>query len=119
SQWCPSDSIDYAVMERTERAAVVPLDAGWNDIGSWAALWDVGDKDSNGNVVSGNVYLEETADSYVRAGERTVAVIGMQGVVVVDTDDAVLVVQRERAQDVKQVVQRLEAEGSLLVERHP
>ncbi len=116
---CPEDSIDYAVMEKTDRAAVVPLDAGWNDVGSWAALWEVSQKDEAGNVVIGPAYLYDTTNSLVRGRDRTVAVIGMDGVVVVDTADAVLVVNRDRSQDVKQVVQRLEAEGSPVVERHP
>ena len=115
---CPSDSIDYAVMERTERAAIVPLDAGWNDVGSWAALWEVGDKDANGNVVAGNVYLEGTTNSYVRGCDRAVAVVGMDRTVVVDTGDAVMVVGMERTQDVKKIVTRLEAEDSDLVRRH-
>jgi mannose-1-phosphate guanylyltransferase/mannose-6-phosphate isomerase len=115
---CPSDSIDYAVMERTDRAAVVPLDAGWNDVGSWAALWEVGDKDPDGNVVIGNAYLEGVTNSYVRAEDRAVAVIGVDNAVVVDTGDAVLVVGRDAAQGVKKIVQRLEHEGSDLVERH-
>lgn len=116
---CPDDSIDYAVMERTQHAAMVPLDAGWNDIGSWAALWEVGDKDAAGNVTSGNVYLEGTTNSYVRAGDRAVAVIGMDHAVVVDTSDAVMVVHKDATQDVKKIVKRLEAEGSDLIRRHP
>jgi mannose-1-phosphate guanylyltransferase/mannose-6-phosphate isomerase len=116
---CPADSIDYAVMEHTDRAAIVPLDAGWSDVGSWAALWEVGEKDHDGNVVNGDVYLEGTTDSYVWARDRAVAVVGMDRAVVVDTGDAVLVVHMDRTQDVKNIVGRLESEGSSLVLRHP
>ena len=116
---CPSDSIDYAVMERTDHAAVVALDAGWDDVGSWAALWDVGEKDAAGNVVQGTAYLEDTHNSLIRSRSRTVAVVGMRDVIVVDTDDAVLVVHRDRSQDVKKIVSRLEQAGSDLLEQHP
>lgn len=103
----PSLSIDYAVMEKTQRAVVVPLDAGWDDLGSWAALWELGSKDGDGNVTVGEVILEDVTGSYVRADSRLVAVIGVSDVVVVETDDAVLVVPRNRTQEVKSVVDRL------------
>ena len=108
---CPSDSIDYAVMERTDRAAVVPADIGWNDIGAWSALWDVGEKDDTGNVRRGDVYLDGVKDSLVRAESRMVAAIGVDNLVIVETPDAVLVATRERAQDVKKVVDFLKTNG--------
>ena len=104
---CPSDSIDYAVMERTDRAAVVPADIGWNDIGAWSALWDVGSKDQQGNVVRGDVYLDGVTNSLVRAESRMVAAIGLTDVVIVETADAVLVADKRCAQDVKKVVDYL------------
>jgi mannose-1-phosphate guanylyltransferase/mannose-6-phosphate isomerase len=108
---CPSDSIDYAVMERTDRSAVVPADIGWNDIGAWSALWDVGDKDAAGNVSRGDVYLDGVSNSLVRAESRMVAAIGVDGLVIVETPDAVLVAHRDRSQDVKKVVEHLKANG--------
>ena len=108
---CPSDSIDYAVMERTDRAAVVPADIGWNDIGAWSALWDVGGKDAVGNVSRGDVYLDGVKDSLVRAESRMVAAIGVDNLVIVETPDAVLVAKRDRSQDVKKVVEHLKANG--------
>ena len=103
----PADSIDYAVMEHTSRGVVVPLDAGWSDVGSWNALWEVSDQDQDGNVVEGDAVVENTLRSYVRSGSRLVAVVGVQDVVVVETPDAVLVTTRERSQQVKAIVERL------------
>jgi len=108
---CPSDSIDYAVMEHTQHAAVVPTDIGWNDIGAWSALWDVGDKDANGNVLRGDVYLDGVSDSLVRAESRMVAAIGVNNLLIVETPDAVLVADKNRAQDVKKIVDYLKASG--------
>jgi mannose-1-phosphate guanylyltransferase/mannose-6-phosphate isomerase len=108
---CPSDSIDYAVMERTHHAAVVPADIGWSDIGSWSALWEVGEKDRQGNIARGDVYLDGVKDTYIRADSRMVAAIGVEDLLVVETPDAVLVADRARAQDVKKVVDYLKANG--------
>jgi mannose-1-phosphate guanylyltransferase/mannose-6-phosphate isomerase len=108
---CPSDSIDYALMERTRHAAVVPTDIGWNDIGAWSALWEVGEKDAAGNVTRGDVFLEGVADSLVRAESRMVAAIGVSNLLIVETPDAVLVADKSRAQDVKKVVDYLKASG--------
>jgi mannose-1-phosphate guanylyltransferase/mannose-6-phosphate isomerase len=102
---CPADSIDYAVMEKTARAAVVSLAAGWSDVGSWASLHDALPKDSNGNVASGDVILESCRDTYVSAQSRLVAAIGLEGVAIVETEDAVLVVKREHAESVKRVAE--------------
>ena len=108
---CPSDSIDSAVMEKTERAAVVPLDAGWSDVGSWSALYDVLEKDGDGNVARGDVVLERCKDSYVLSTGRLVAAIGLEGFVVIETADAVAVLPQREAQSIKAVVDRLKRAG--------
>jgi mannose-1-phosphate guanylyltransferase/mannose-6-phosphate isomerase len=106
---CPANSIDYAVMEKTDRAAVVPLDANWNDLGAWSAVWEVAEKDGNGNAVSGDVLLEDVRDSYIEAHSRMVAAVGLQDTVIIETSDAVLVADRNRVQGVKKIVEMLEA----------
>ena len=98
------NSIDYVVMERTSMAAVVPTDPGWSDVGSWASLWDIADKDSNGNAIEGDVINFAVTNSYVSASNRLVAAVGLDGVVIVDTPDALLVAGMAHAQDVKEVV---------------
>lgn len=108
---CPADSIDYAVMEKTEQAVVIPLDAGWNDVGSWSALWDVTQKDDSGNAIHGDVLTVDTSNSFVHAEGRLVATIGVHDLVVVETDDAVMVAPKERVQEVKAIVDRLNAMG--------
>jgi mannose-1-phosphate guanylyltransferase/mannose-6-phosphate isomerase len=108
---CESISIDYAVMERAKSAVVVPVTMGWNDVGSWSALWDVGDKNDDDNVCYGDVLINNVKNSYVRTGGPLTAVLGLEGVVVVVTDDVVLVASRDHAQDVKQLVETLEANG--------
>ena len=108
---CPSDSIDYAVMEKTAKAAVVPLDAGWSDVGSWSALYDVLEKDADGNVARGDVVLEGCKDSYVLSTSRLVAAIGLEGFVVIETADAVAVLPQSDAQSIKTVVDRLKRAG--------
>src|SRR3954451_21114123 len=104
---CPSDSIDYAVMEHTLAAAVVPVSMGWSDLGSWDALWEMGDKDDRGNALAGNVVAEATRNCYLRSEAGLVAAIGVEDIVVVATDDAVMVAPRNRTQEVKQLVGRL------------
>ncbi len=104
---CPSDSIDYAVMEHTFHAAVVPVGMGWSDLGSWDALWEISDKDARGNSVAGNVVAEETRNCYLRSEGGLVAAIGVEDLVVVATDDAVMVAPRGRTQDIKKLVARL------------
>jgi mannose-1-phosphate guanylyltransferase/mannose-6-phosphate isomerase len=106
---CPSDSIDYAVMEHTKHAIVVPADIGWSDVGSWSALWEVQDGDADGNVVRGDVYLDGVSNSLVRAESRIVAVVGLKDVVVVETNDAVLVAHKDQVQRVKQIVDHLKS----------
>ena len=105
---CPSDSIDFAVMEATRNAAVVPLDAGWTDLGSWETLMGAGVPDANGNVLMGDVIAEDSRGSYLRAESRLLAAIGLKDCVVVETADSVLVAPRDRVQDVKAIVQRLQ-----------
>ena len=106
-----SDSVDYAVMEKTRDAVMVPLDAGWNDVGSWAALHDVLPADEQGNVARGDVLLEDTSGCYVHADSRLVAALGLHDVVIVETADAVLVASKSRVQDVKKLVARIKAAG--------
>ncbi len=108
---CPDISIDYAVAERTTRAAVVPSDLGWSDVGSWSALWDMGPQDSAGNVSVGDVLLESSRDCYVRSDGVLTAVVGLRDAIVVVTEDAVLAMHRSRSQDVKKVVERLRQAG--------
>lgn len=108
---CPNISFDYAVAERTSRAIVVPCDIGWSDVGSWGALWEIGAKDSKGNVTHGDVLLDKAEDCYVRSDDMLTAVIGLKDAVIVTTEDAVLAMHRDYAQDVKQVVDRLKAAG--------
>jgi mannose-1-phosphate guanylyltransferase/mannose-6-phosphate isomerase len=104
---CPSDSIDYAVMEKTSEGLVLPLDAGWSDVGSWAALWEIGSNNGTGNVVVGDVIQKDTKNSYFHAGSRLLAAVGVEDLVVVETADAVLVCHKDRVQDVKDIVNEL------------
>jgi len=104
---CPSDSIDYAVMEKTSLGGVVSLDCGWSDVGAWSALWEVGDQDEQGNVSKGDVILDNCEGSYFRSDSRLIAATGLTNVVVVETPDAVLVADRDRVQDVKRIVNQL------------
>jgi mannose-1-phosphate guanylyltransferase/mannose-6-phosphate isomerase len=108
---CRSISLDYAIMENTGRAVVVPADFGWTDVGSWSALWDIGAKDAGGNVLVGDVVAEGATTSYLRSDGPLVAALGVEDLVVVATPDVVLVAARNRDQDVKLLVERLKAEG--------
>ena len=108
---CPSDSIDYAVMEKTQSAVVVPLDAGWSDVGSWSALQDALPTDGNGNVTAGDVIMEGAQGCYLHSTSRLIAAVGLRDHVVVETKDAVLVAPRDKVQEVKQLVARLKAQG--------
>jgi len=107
---CPDESIDYAVMEKTQDAVVVPLDAGWNDIGAWSALWEVNDKDKNGNTTFGDTILQDTSNSLIHGRERLVTTIGLDNIVIVDTKDALLVACKDKVQDVKKIVEKLKKE---------
>ncbi len=108
---CPDGSIDYAVMEKTTRAWCVPLDCGWSDVGSWDSLWEASKKDNHGNVISGNVVGVDLKNCCVKAGSRLVAAVGLENMVVVETADALLVIPRQRSQDVKAVVRILKGKG--------
>ena len=108
---CPADSIDYAVMEKTRRGAVIPLDCGWSDVGAWSTLWQVSERDDRGNVAIGDVMIEDCSDSYLRSESRLLAATGVDKLIVVETPDAVLVANRDKVQNIKAIVQRLKAEG--------
>jgi mannose-1-phosphate guanylyltransferase len=103
----PDDSIDYAVMEKTSDAVMVPLDAGWSDIGSWSALWEAGEKNAEGNLFKGDVLSENTSGSYVHATHRLVTTVGVTDLIIVETKDAVLVAHKDQVQDVKKIVDQL------------
>jgi len=107
---CEADSIDYALMEKTDLACVVPMDAGWSDIGSWSSLWEQGRKDKNGNATRGDVLACDTENSIVHAESRLVATVGVSDLVIVETQDAVLVADKTKAQEVKQIVEQLAQE---------
>jgi mannose-1-phosphate guanylyltransferase/mannose-6-phosphate isomerase len=106
---CPANSIDYAVMERTENAVVVPLDAGWSDVGSWAALHEVSDQDEMGNVVDGDVFAHDCRNSYISSSSRLVTTVGLDEVIVVENKDSVFVAHKDRSEDVKVLVERLKS----------
>jgi mannose-1-phosphate guanylyltransferase/mannose-1-phosphate guanylyltransferase/mannose-6-phosphate isomerase len=108
---CPAESIDYSVMQVTARAAVVPAQFGWNDVGSWDSLWQIADKDASGNAVQGDTFVTESKNCYIRAESRLVAVIGLDDVVVVETADAVLVMHRHKAQEIKRAIHYFEDNG--------
>lgn len=105
---CPADSIDYAIMQVTDRAVVVPAQFSWSDVGSWDSLWQIAPKDANGNFTSGDTYVMETQRSYIRAENRLVSVIGLDDVIVIETADAVLVMHKSKTQQLKTIIQRLE-----------
>ena len=106
---CPDISLDYAVAEPTKRAVVIPCDLGWSDVGSWNTLWEMGAKDTSGNVTHGDVLLEQAEDCYVRSDGMLTAVVGLKDAVIISTEDAVLALHRDHAQDVKRIVERLKA----------
>lgn len=107
---CPDESVDYAVMEKTDDAVVVPLDAGWSDVGSWSALWEVNEKDVAGNSLKGDTFIHNAKNCYINTDDQLVAAIGVEDLVIVNTKDAVLVARRDQVQDVKRVVEFLKSE---------
>jgi len=107
----PSDSIDYALMEKSDNVIVVPLDAQWNDIGAWSALHDIGTKDANGNVIKGDVIAQDTTNTYINANHHMVTTIGVDNLIVVDTPDATFIATQDKAQEVKSIVESLQASG--------
>lgn len=108
---CPEDSIDYAVMEKTHDAVVIPLDCGWSDLGSWSALWEISAKDAHGNTASGDVILHDSRNCYVQSDSKLIALIGLDNLVVVESDDAIMVAAKHRVQEVKKIVELLKAEN--------
>lgn len=108
---CPDDSIDYAVMEHTKSAMVIPLDAEWSDVGSWTALWEVSDKDPHGNAIRGDAFVEDTTGSYIYSQNRLVTAVGVEDLVIVETKDAILVSHKDKVQKVKDIVQILKDKG--------
>ena len=110
---CPADSIDYAVMEKTDAACMAPLDAGWNDVGAWSSLWDISasDDDDNGNVIYGDVIAHDSSNCLIRSESRLVSTLGIKNLVIVETRDAVLVAERDAAQNVKEIVNELKNAG--------
>ncbi len=107
----PSDSIDYVIMERSDNVVVVPLDAQWNDIGSWSALYDIGIKDKNSNVIKGDVIIQNTTNTYINADHHMVVAIGVDNLIIVDTPDATFIATQDKAQEVKSIVESLQASG--------
>ncbi len=107
----PSDSIDYAVMEKTSHAAVIPMDVGWNDIGSWSAIWDVSDKDEHNNVIEGDVLTVDSQHNYIHSENKLVATVGVENLIIVETKDAILVANKDKVQGIKSIVSQLNQAG--------
>lgn len=107
---CPAESIDYAIMEHTDRASVIPMDPGWNDLGSWSALLDLLPKNSQGNVQDGDIICQDSNNNYIKGGEKLVAALGVENLVIVDTSDALLVAHRDHVEKVKLIVEQLKAD---------
>jgi len=107
---CASESIDYAVMEKTDSAVVIPLDAGWSDVGSYSALWEVCDKNEDNNVLKGDVIAQHTTNSYIHSQNKLISTVGVDNLVIIDTPDAVLVADKDKVQEVKQIVEQLKKE---------
>lgn len=116
---CPSDSIDYAVMEKTQKGALIPLNAGWNDIGSWSALWDVTNKDENGNASVGKTLSHETHNSLLYAHNKMITTVGVSDLIIIETEDAVLISAKDKVQDVKTLVDQLKADNQPEAHQHP
>jgi len=116
---CPSNSIDYALMEKTDKGVMVSLKAGWNDLGSWEALWKVGEKNKKGNVIQGDVLTHDVKNSYLKATHRMIAAVGLENHIIIETSDAVLVSPRDRVQEVKQFVDQLKSNKRSEAILHP
>jgi mannose-1-phosphate guanylyltransferase/mannose-6-phosphate isomerase len=115
---CPGDSIDYAVMEKVDNAVVIPVDIGWSDVGSWSALHDIGNKDADENIFIGDTRSVSTKNTYVRAEHKLVTTLGVENLIIVDTDDALLVADRDQVQDIKEIVEGLSDEDREEVSLH-
>ncbi|WP_418641902.1 mannose-1-phosphate guanylyltransferase/mannose-6-phosphate isomerase [Vibrio chaetopteri] len=114
----PDESIDFAVMEKTKKAVVVPMDANWSDVGSWSALWGVSNKDEQGNATRGDVLTEQTQNSYIYSQDKLVATVGVDNLIVVETKDAVLVANKDKVQDVKSIVNQLKQQNRAECNQH-
>ena len=108
---CPAESIDYAVMEKTDSAVVIPMDADWSDVGAWSALWDISEKDENNNVARGDVITADSDNCYFNAEQKLIAAVGVSNLVVIETKDAILVAEKDKVQDVKKIVEQLKESG--------
>ena len=115
---CPSESVDYAVMENTADAVVVPMDAGWSDVGSWSSLWDITNKDHNGNVIHGDVIIHNSTNSFIRSDDKMVAAIGLDNIVVAVTKDVVMIANKDNAQDVSIISKQLKDKNRTEWEKH-
>ncbi|MHC8370369.1 mannose-1-phosphate guanylyltransferase/mannose-6-phosphate isomerase [Pseudomonas sp. MDT1-85] len=115
---CPDNSIDYSVMEKTQRACVVPLTAGWSDVGCWSSLWEVNEKDANGNVTKGDVVIQDSKNCMIHGNGKLVSVIGLENIVVVETKDAMMIVHKDKVQGVKQMVNTLNEQGRSETQNH-
>ena len=114
----PDISVDYAIMEKSQRMAMLPLDVGWNDVGSWTSLWELAPKDQQGNFVNGDAVLEDTSECYLHSSKAIIAAIGVKDLIIVDTPDALLVARKDRAQDVSKIVKRLKSLNRKEHEQH-
>ncbi|MVV47796.1 mannose-1-phosphate guanylyltransferase/mannose-6-phosphate isomerase [Pseudomonas sp. PB120] len=115
---CPDNSIDYSVMEKTQRACVVPLTAGWSDVGCWSSLWEVNEKDANGNVTKGDVVIQDSKNCMIHGNGKLVSVIGLENIVVVETKDAMMIAHKDKVQGVKQMVNTLNEQGRSETQNH-
>ncbi len=114
----PSDSIDYAVMEKTDNAVVIPIDVNWNDVGSWSALWEVSPKDDKGNTLKGDIIAHETENCFIQNNGKLIATLGISDSVVIETDDAILVAAKNRVQEVKTIVKQLKQDNRKETQLH-
>lgn len=115
---CPDESIDYAVMEKTNDAVVCPLDAGWSDVGAWSSLWEVSEQDERNNVIRGDVLVDNSQRCYINSSNRLIAAVGVEDLIIVDTKDALLVAHRDNVQDVKNIVSSLKEKERLEFQQH-
>ncbi|WP_413494613.1 mannose-1-phosphate guanylyltransferase/mannose-6-phosphate isomerase [Morganella psychrotolerans] len=113
-----SDSIDYAVMEKTSLSAMIPLNAGWNDVGAWDAIWEISNKDSAGNVISGDVYTKDVSNCYISSSERVVAAVGLNNIAVIETNDAILIADKDQVQSVKDIITLLKEDNKYHYIKH-
>lgn len=115
---CPADSIDYALLEKSNKTAVVPLDAGWSDVGSWLSVWNESQKDTHNNVIEGDVITLDTKDSYIRSEHKLIATLGVSELIITESDDAILIANKSHAQHVKKVVQQLKQQNRKEMNQH-